>query len=168
MKKRALLFVLAFAMSSLAACGGAPPQPTATLAPTATPPPMTNKLIVYGDTVFFAGKDNPDTCIEKSRYKHGEAVGFRMTAIDPLSGKVQEDATLVAHVTYSGKTIDVPMKFRGTGPNPHPGMWTGKWVVPDDAPTGIVKYVVSATDKQGRTGEFQPFNVDASQLAVVQ
>ncbi len=164
MNKRALGFVLALAMTGLAACGSASaPTPV----PTATPSPMANKLIVYGDTVYFAGKTDPNTCVEQSRYKSGQAVGFRMTAIDPVTGKVDDAATLVVHVTFGGKTVDVPMNYRGTGANPHPGMWTGKWVVPNDAPTGIVKYVVSATDKQGRTGEFQPFNVDASELAVV-
>ncbi len=165
MKIRVLQIAAALAVSSLAACGGSPVAPAA---PTAAPPAMANKLIVYGDTVLFGTKGTPDLCAEKSRYKHGEAVGFRMTAVDPLSGKVEDDATIVIHVTVGGKTSDVPMKYRGTGSNPHPGMWTGKWVVPDDAPTGIVKYVADATDKNGRTGEFQPFQVDSSELTVVQ
>ncbi len=165
MKIHVLQIAAALAVSGLAACGGSPATPAA---PTAAPPPMANKLIVYGDTVLFGGKDVPDSCTEKSRFKHGESVGFRMTAVDPLTGKVQDDAKITIHLTIGGKAVDVPMKFRGTGPNPHPGMWTGKWVVPNDAPTGIVKFVADATDKAGRSGEFQPFQVDASELAVVQ
>ena len=42
-----------------------------------------------------------------------------------------------------------------------------KWIVPDDAPTGIVRYTVTAKDPQGRTGEFKPFDVEASQITIV-
>ena len=129
---------------------------------------MADKLIVYGDTVYFVGGDDPNSCIEKSRYTHGQPVGFRMTAIDPMTGDYIESGEVVVHLTYGGKTEDVPMRYRGSGEHPHPGMWTAKWVVPDDAPTGIVEYTVTATDDQGRTGEFKPFEVDSSKLAVVE
>ena len=56
----------------------------------------------------------------------------------------------------------------GTGNNPRPWLWTAKWAVPDDAPVGVVKYTVTGTDKEGRTGEFKPFEVEPSQLTVVQ
>ena len=155
----------------LTGCGGAPePAITSTQPPppTAPPPPMANKLIMYGDLALFAGRENPENCILKSRYRRGEGVGFRMTAIDPLTGKYAETAELVVHVTYAGKTIDIPMRYRGVGDNPRPGFWTAKWVVPDDAPVGIVKYNVTGKDNQGRTGEFQPFQVEASQLTIVE
>lgn len=135
--------------------------------PSATPPPMAGKLILYGDLAFFAGQGKPDNCILKSRYRKGEGVGFRMTAIDPLSGKFVETAELVVQITYAGKTVDVPMRYRGTGANPRPGFWTGKWVVPEDAPVGVVKYKVTAKDDQGRTGEFQPFQIESSELTIV-
>jgi hypothetical protein len=135
---------------------------------TATPPPMAGKLILYGDLVKFGERGAPDTCILKNRFTRGEGVGFRMTAIDPLSGKYVETAELVVHVTYAGKTEDVPMRYRGTGDNPRPGFWTGKWVVPADAPTGIVKYTVSGKDDQGRTGEYQPFQIEPSELTIVE
>jgi hypothetical protein len=129
---------------------------------------MADNIIVYGDTVSFAGRDDPDSCIAKSRFTHEEAVGFRMTAVDPMTGEVVESAELVVHVTYGGKTEDVPMRWRGSGDNPRPWMWTAKWVVPADAPTGTVEYTVTATDDQGRTGEFKPFEIESSKLAVVE
>ena len=36
-----------------------------------------------------------------------------MTAIDGGSGEVENTAVLVAHVTYGGSTVDVPMRWRG-------------------------------------------------------
>jgi hypothetical protein len=42
-----------------------------------------------------------------------------------------------------------------------------KWVVPDDAPLGVLRYTVSARDSRGRTGTFKPFEVQTSQLTIV-
>ncbi|MCL4486655.1 MAG: hypothetical protein M1570_00810 [Chloroflexi bacterium] len=166
MKYLLLSFALVLAVAAVAGCAGPAPTPAPPPA-TATPPAMANKLIVFGDTVSFSGKDDPNSCTLKSRFKRGDAVGFRMTAEDPLSGKLVDTAKLVVHVTVGGKSADVPMLYRGTGANPHPGMWTAKWIVPSDAPTGVVQYTVTATDDQGQSGEYKPFQVEASELAVV-
>lgn len=173
MKKLLMLAVVATGLLAAACAQAAAPAPTpAPAPPTATPPPMANKLIVFGDTVLFLpAAQSPDSCTAKSRYKRGEPVGFRMMAIDPMTGKGVEGAELVVSVTYGNKTDKVEMRDRSTGNNPHPGMWTGKWVVPNDAPTGIVKFTVTAKDKAGRTGEWtpatSPLNVESSLLAVV-
>jgi hypothetical protein len=125
-------------------------------------------LIVYGDTVLFGDPStNPDVCILKSRYAPGEGVGFRMTALDPQTGKWDESADVTVTINYAGKTESVAMRYRGAGQNPHVGMWTGKWVVPDDAPAGVVKYSVEAKDSKGRSGSWQPFNVEQSMLTIV-
>ena len=126
-----------------------------------------NTLIIYGDTVLFGESSNPDTCIVKSRYKAGESVGFRMTALDPQTGKYADAAEMTVTVNYGGKTEDISMRYRGSGSNAHPGMWTGKWVVPDDAPAGVVKYTVVAKDPAGRSGTWQPFNIEQSMLTIV-
>ena len=112
-----------------------------------------------------------------NRFKKGQRIGFRMTAIDGGSGEVENSATLVAHVTYAGKTVDAPMRWRGAaGPDaPAPrgylrspfNLWTGSWTVADDAPTGVVSYTVTATYRFGRTATFTPFSAEASQLVIV-
>ena len=72
------------------------------------------------------------------------------------------------HLDYAGKTVDVPMRYRGNAKQPELEFWVAKWVVPTDAPTGIVRYTVTAKDKKGRTGEFKPFRQDLSELTVVE
>jgi hypothetical protein len=124
-------------------------------------------LVMYGDVALFAGGDTPDNCVLRSRFKPGEPVGFRMTALDPQTGNFADTAELTVSVTYAGKTESVPMRNRSSGPNPHPGMWTGKWVVPDDAPAGVVKYSVTAKTPDGKSGVWQPFDIDASTLTIV-
>ena len=150
---------------------------------TAAPPPPqaghpSGKLVLWGDLVLFSTPRNPDLCVALSRFKRGQDVGFRMTAIDGGTGDVENTATVIAHVRYGGRTVDVPMRWRGAaGPaappprgylRPPVELWTGFWTVPDDAPTGIVSYTVTATDRFGRTATFTPFSAEASQLTVVQ
>lgn len=125
-------------------------------------------LIVYGDVVYFYPPGNARNCILNSQFKRGEPVGFRMTVVSPTAGKRDRGTQLVVHLNYAGKTLDVPMRDRQTDAQPEREFWVAKWVVPDDAPTGIVRFTVSAKDAQGRTGEFKPFEVQASQITIVQ
>jgi hypothetical protein len=125
-------------------------------------------LVVYGDVVYFYGPGKPRNCILNSQYKRGEPVGFRMTAMNPQTGKRDRATQLVVHLNYGGKTIDIPMRDRQTEQQPEREFWVAKSIVPDDAMTGIVRYTVSAKDPQGRTGEFKPFDVEASQITIVQ
>ena len=125
-------------------------------------------LVVYGDVVYFLGNGKPMNCTENNTFKKGDPVGFRMTAINPATGMRDRETKLVVHLTYGGKTVDVPMRDRQTEKQPERTFWVAKWIVPDDAPTGIIRYTVTAKDPQGRTGEFKPFDVDSSQLTIVQ
>lgn len=127
-----------------------------------------DRLEVYGDVVYFLGPDKPHNCTANSQFKKGEPVGFRMTALDPATGKRDRATQLVVHLTYNGKTVDLPMRDRETAQQPDHNFWVLKWIVPDDATTGVVRYTVTAKDPQGRTGEFKPFDVAASQLTIVE
>ena len=127
-----------------------------------------NKLIVYGDMALFQPPGHPDNCVLRNRFKRGEPVGWRMFVADPQTGNREESAQLVVHVNFAGKTQDIPMRYRATAAQPERQFWVAKWVVPQDAPIGIVRYTVTATDKHGRTGEFKPFEVQASQLTIAE
>jgi hypothetical protein len=134
------------------------------------------KLTLFADTDVFAGPTNPDNCTLRNRFKHGENVGFRLYAIDGGTSKTEESATVVVHITIGGRTYNVPAKYRGiaqkdeTGVDMpiHPGMWTAKWTVPDDAPTGTVQYSATAKDKYGRIVEWTPPGDKRSFLTIVQ
>jgi hypothetical protein len=175
-----LLFSLCLTLLTLVAAStlsgqdqgrGAPPPP---LPPQAGHP--SGKLVIWGDLSLFEKPGTPNNCILTNRFTRGQRVGFRMTAVDGGTGDVENSATLVAHVNYMGKTIDVPMRFRGTaGLSSLPrgylsapvNLWTGFWTVPDNAPTGTLSYTVTATDKFGRTATFTPFSYETAQLTIV-
>jgi hypothetical protein len=126
------------------------------------------RLILSGDLAYFFGPGRPLNCTLNNRYKRGEPVGFRMTAINPATGMRDRATQLVVHLTYGGKTIDLPMRDRQTAQQPEREFWVLKWIVPNDAPLGIVRYTVTAKDPQGRTGEWKPFEVEASQLTIIE
>lgn len=175
--------VLALATSSTLSGQAQAPAPGQGRGQPAPPPPPpqaghpSGKLVIWGDVALFNKPDDPDNCILTNRFKRGQRVGFRMTAIDGGTGEVENTAILVAHVNYGGKTVDAPMRWRGAaGPSaPAPRgylrspfeLWTGSWTVPDDAPVGMITYTVTATDRFGRTATFTPFSAQASQLVIV-
>jgi hypothetical protein len=133
-----------------------------------TPAGGGNGPVVYGDTVLFLAPGVPNSCTHRSRFKHGENIGFRMTAINPETGKRDRTSQLVVHLTFDGKTLDLPMRDRQNDRSPEREFWIAKWTVPADVPIGIVHYSVTAKDAQGRTGEYKPFRVDESELAIVE
>jgi hypothetical protein len=158
----------------------APAQGRGRGAPLPPPEPQaghpSGKLVIWGDVASF---DVPGTlpthCILTNRFKRGQRMGFRMTAVDGGSGETENTAVLVAHVKYAGSTIDVPMRWRGQGgfpaaeyPRQPSEMWTGVWVVPADAQPGALSYTVTATDRFGRTASFSPFINLVSQITIVE
>src|SRR5881396_1813547 len=161
MNKVSRIFAMSAAVAMIAILAAAAPAPS---------PAQQNgeRLILSGDHTYFFGPGKPLNCTLNNRYKRGDPVGFRMTAIDPKTGKRDRATQLVVHLTYGGKTIDLPMRDRQTAQQPEREFWVLKWIVPNDAPLGTVRYSVTAKDAQGRTGEWKPFDVEASQLTIVE
>src|SRR4030095_6486501 len=186
MKARYILACLATVSLTVVAAvtlgGQAQPNAQGGGQPAAPPPAQTGhpsgRLVIWGGVALFNSPPDPDNCILTNRYKRGQRVGFRMTAIDGGTSDVENSAVLVAHVTYAGKTVDAPMRWRGAaGPAAPPprgylrspfNLWTGSWTVPDDAPIGRISYTVTATDRFGRKATFTPFSAEASQIVIVQ
>jgi len=157
-----------FAVAVLCLAGSEHASRLAAQTPPAAPAAGQGKLIVYGDMALFQPPGHPENCILRNRFKRGEPVGWRMFVADPATSKREESAQLVVHVTVGGKTTDIPMRYRATAAQPEREFWVAKWIVPQDTPIGIVRYTVTATDKYGRAGEFKPFEVQASQLTIVE
>jgi hypothetical protein len=161
MNKVARIFALSAAVLIVTILAVASPIP-------GLPQSSGERLMLSGDLAYFFGPGKPLNCTLNNRYKKGDPVGFRMTAINAATGKRDRATQLVIHLTYGGKTIDLPMRDRQTAQQPEREFWVAKWIVPDDAPLGIVRYSVTAKDPQGRTGEWKPFEVEASQLTIVE
>jgi hypothetical protein len=134
------------------------------------------KLVLFADLNAFGPPSNPNSCIERNRFKKGETVGFRLYAVDGGTDQPETSAQVAVHITFGGKTYNLPALYRGVaqktrtgGTMPvHAGMWSAKWIVPDDAPTGTVDYSATASDKYGRTAEWKPNGAEPSFLTIVQ
>jgi len=134
------------------------------------------KLILFSDLAVFQPGPRPEVCTMRNRFKKGESVGFRLYAVDGGTNQPEESATVVVHISLGGKTFDLPALYRGVshdsdrgGTMPiRVGMWTAKWKVPDDAPTGTVHYSATASDKYGRAAEWTPQGGEPSFLTIVQ
>jgi hypothetical protein len=176
-----LVVIVTLSVGPLLAGQGQPPAAGQGRGRAAGPPEPqaghpSGKLVIWGDIASFdVPATLPTHCILTNRFKRGQRVGFRMTAIDGGSGEVEQTAVLVAHVTYAGSTIDVPMRWRGQGafpaseyPRQPSEMWTGVWVVPADAQPATLSYTVTASDRFNRRATFSPFINTVSQLAIVE
>ena len=126
------------------------------------------RLILSGDLAWFLGMGKPLNCVLNSRFKRGDPVGFRMTAINPATGTRDRQTQLVVHINYGGKTIDLPMNDHQSDRTPLTEFWVAKWIVPADAPPGALRYTVTAKDPQGRTAEWKPFENVLSLLTIVE
>ena len=125
------------------------------------------RLVMFADMALFSGNGQPRNCFTMNRYKVGEPVGFRVTVVDGATGQPAADAEVVVHLTYGGKTEDVPARYRGAGRgNLIPNLWSAKWTVPAGT-TGVVGVTVTAKDKSGRMAEWKPFPNAASHLTIV-
>ena len=160
--------LLALAVFGIFLVGSGSRSSAASQSAPAAPAAGQGGLSVYGDMALFQPPGHPENCILRNRFKRGEPVGWRMFVADPSTSTREESAQLVVHLTVAGKAIDLPMRYRATAAQPERQFWVVKWIVPADAPIGIIRYTVTATDKYGRKGEFKPFEVQASQLTIVE
>ena len=71
--------------------------------PAAGQAPAAGKLILTGDLAVFAGGGKPDNCFLRNRFKRGENVGFRLSAIDggtDAAAAIMSDHHNVLHLEY--------------------------------------------------------------------
>jgi len=74
-----------------------------------------NRLVVFGDNAIFWGPGKPENCTLKNRYKRGEPVGWRISAIDPETGRhIEPEAEIIVHLSYNGATRDIKARWRAT------------------------------------------------------
>jgi hypothetical protein len=87
---------------------------------------------------------------------------------DPKTGDLMDDKTISKIEVKLANGTTVAMKYGPHGPQggDRELYWTTSWVVPKDHATGTLKYSVTATAADGRTGDFEPFIVVSSLPAI--
>lgn len=175
-------------MLALTACGGST-TPTAPAADKASSPaanaataaPAKEKpaaIVLRVDTVWgskgMTDAEKPiKSCVQTSRVKPGETIGWRIKVIDTATGKALDNTAIedaAFKITVPGGK-DVPAIKWGEhgGKPPTDAFFSTWWTVPDSQPTGVLPWTISVTTKDGRTAELKndTFNVSSSWLTVM-
>ena len=125
-------------------------------------------LFIEADLV--SGLPGPTLCVLQNRFAPGDRVVFRARVFDAQSGQLAPNATVTVRFA-DGRTL--PLLYSLPRPPPHldygpvgDDVWVNAWVVPSDAPLGIVRYTLEAVDGD-RVGRYEPINVEASLLTIV-
>jgi hypothetical protein len=118
-----------------------------------------SELIVYGDVVAA------ELCIPQNRFTAGQSMVFRMTAKNPLTGELAEDAKLQVHLS-TGEVLDMHLCEHPPGVPNAERFWSVRYDVTEDTPTGTLNYYVTA-ETETLKGQFQPFNILPSLLTIV-
>ena len=115
---------------------------------------------------FFEGDIvRSGVCVLNNQFKRGERVAFRVRVSDP-KGQAADDKRLKTLVIELSDGTKLPMHYsvhRTTD-----SFWSISWGVPDNFPTGAMSYKVTATDTDGQSQTWSPFNVAPSQLTIVE
>lgn len=128
-------------------------------------------LLVTGD--FVQGHENApegQTCVANNRYLPGQQIVWRLKVVDPETGQLMDDQALesVTVTLVDGQVFEA--KYGG---HPHSDpvdfYWTTSWSIPEDYPSGIVDFTVSAKASDGRTGnnETVKFPIESSMITIL-
>lgn len=158
-----LLSILALSLVVLS-CQSAPQTQAA---PTADAKLFLMVDMVQGSTNLPKDQAAAKSCVLTSRFARNSQIVWRARVFDSKTGDLMDNEALssVQVTLANGKAVD--MKY-GPHPKDPPGesYWTGSWVVPKDNATGTLKYLVTATASDGRSGTFEPFAVTSSLLTI--
>lgn len=123
------------------------------------------RIFFEGDMV--TGQGSGPTCVLQNQFKHGQTVVWRVRILDQ-SGKQLNDKDVGSLVIELPDGQKFSMRY-----GPHPKgktddyFWSVSWKVPASYPTGTFSYKAVATRLDGQTQAWAPFNVDSSELTII-
>jgi hypothetical protein len=134
---------------------------------------QSSHILVYGDTVE-GGKNRPPEsdrhCVLSNIFPRNAQIVWRMRVVDmEENGTPMDDTTIKSvDVTLADGTV-ISLKYGGHPPDEKTDFfWSGGWLVPKDYPTGTLLYSVLATETDGDTGTYAPFDISSSLLTITE
>jgi len=109
-------------------------------------------------------------CMLQNAYVNdGEAKAtFRVRVYDPVTGEQMSDEELESVTVTLGDGQEFVLAWGPHPPNTENDFfWTYGWEIFEGYPAGNIPYTITAVAKDGRTGDFEPFNVAPSLLTVI-
>jgi hypothetical protein len=127
------------------------------------------KLFIEGDIVRGntpSGNTGP-VCVLANQFKRRENVIFRIR-VRNTAGQPLDDTNIKSLVVELSDGKKFPARYGSRPPKsvlasvgltaPTDNFWSAAWLIPPDYPTGSLSYRVVATDMQGNTQTWTPFN----------
>jgi hypothetical protein len=126
------------------------------------------KLFFEGDIVRHRldGQQGP-FCVLQNQYKRGEAVAWRIRALQP-SGAVADDMVLKSVIVELGNGETLPAEYKSHGDPATDYFWSVFWTVPANFPTGSLGYKIIATMEDNSVVTWEAFTRPATQLMVIE
>lgn len=128
-----------------------------------------HKMFIEGDIVR-GNTPNGNTgpvCVLANQFKRKENVIFRIR-VRNIAGQPLDDKNIKSIVVELSDGKRYSAEYRARPPvavrvalglsGPIDYFWSAAWLIPQDYPTGSLSYRVVATDMQGNTQEWTPFN----------
>ncbi len=153
MKLRSIISTVAISVAAISLAGTA----------------QARNLFFEGDMVRGHTQDGATgpSCVLTSEYKRLESVVWRIRVLDETGAMVNNEGLKSLAVQLSnGETFDMHYGKHPRG-KATDEFWATSWRVPAEFPTGTIEYKVIATDMDGTTHEWAPFNVVMSKLTVI-
>ena len=137
-------------------------------------PKSSANLELQADIVRGSSAPLGPVCADVTQLAAGETAVPRVKVIDPSTGKELSGNDTKSVVWHLEDGQSFPMSYAGHGGNKTNGtpptdyFWTAGWTIPANYHTGTVKWWVTAESKDGRTGRYDPINMAASMLTIIQ
>jgi hypothetical protein len=124
------------------------------------------KMFFEGDMVN--GQGSGPSCVLQNQFKQGQTVVWRVRILDQ-TGKRLNNKDVKSLIVELPDGQKFSMRY---GPHPRGKtddyFWASSWKVPINYPTGTFSYKVVATGLDGQTHDWAPFNVDSSELTIIE
>jgi hypothetical protein len=151
----------------LSACGGSSEN-----AATAAVPAAAKTLFISADVVQGSVNVPKDqaalfSCVNSSRFARNSQIVWRARISDPATGNLLDGAAVTKATVKLANGKDLDMVYGLHPKDTGEGYWTSSWMIPKDQATGTLKYSISVTGADGRTGTFEPFSVASALPSVL-
>lgn len=136
------------------------------------------RLVYWVQVDVVRGHEQPTgtVCVQTGVFKHGELIVWRINVFETASGRhIGNEGKNIAEINERGLKATVYLQNgtslvakydkhppRGKEGEPVRYFWTTSWQIPNDYPTGTLRWWVIVTDKAGAFVRYDPIGAGTS------
>jgi len=127
-------------------------------------------LASQGQSLILQADIVGEGCMLQNAYLNDgeQKATFRVRVYDPITGEQLDEQALAGVTVTLGDGQEFDLSWGAHPPDTENDFfWTYGWEIFEEYPAGNIPFTITATAVDGRTGEFEPFNVAPSLLTVI-